>query len=105
MISDGIREVRPEPNSAEERIIRALPEIARTIEEWLFGGASDSDTAAVILALSAGFERCDDCGGSGLALNEAGEPDECRTCRGNTVTPLVGSGSQLADATNKDPSP
>lgn len=43
---------RPEPSEVEQKIIRALPEIARAIEEWLFGGASDADTAAVILALS-----------------------------------------------------
>lgn len=28
---------------------------------------------------------CDDCGGTGLALNMAGEPDECRECHGNTI--------------------
>ena len=36
------------------------------------------------------FDRCEDCNGSGLALNAAGEPDECRACRGNTVIPAEG---------------
>lgn len=32
------------------------------------------------------YETCCDCRGSGLALNGAGEPDECNLCGGNTVT-------------------
>lgn len=36
---------------------------------------------------AAPVETCSRCGGSGLALNSQGEPDECRECKGNTVVP------------------
>ena len=36
------------------------------------------------------YETCYDCDGSGLALNGAGEPDECAFCRGDTVVPQIG---------------
>jgi RecJ-like exonuclease len=31
------------------------------------------------------YITCEDCGGSGLMTNMAGEPDECSACKGNTV--------------------
>ena len=31
------------------------------------------------------YETCSRCGGSGLGLNMAGEPDECPQCKGNAV--------------------
>jgi len=37
---------------------------------------------------AAPVETCSRCGGSGLALNSQGEPDECRECKGNTVVPV-----------------
>lgn len=30
-------------------------------------------------------KKCDDCGGKGLLLNLAGEPDECPFCKGDTI--------------------
>lgn len=31
------------------------------------------------------WETCPNCNGSGLQLNSAGEPDDCRECKGDTV--------------------
>ena len=31
------------------------------------------------------YETCCQCGGTGLALNMAGEPDKCPECKGDTV--------------------
>ena len=31
------------------------------------------------------YENCPDCSGTGLALNMAGEPDNCRNCRDGLV--------------------
>lgn len=43
--------VRPEPSSVEADVVLALPAIARVIEEWLFGGASDEETARHVLRI------------------------------------------------------
>lgn len=90
--------------------LELLEKTARDVEAWwledghyAFNGCPHG-IFAIRAALDSGrhvsaeFKRCDDCGGSGLALNARGEPDECRACRGNTVTPLAGSGRNLADA-------
>jgi DnaJ-class molecular chaperone len=36
-----------------------------------------------------GLEECALCGGTGLALNSAGEPDWCRECAGDGVVEVV----------------
>jgi DnaJ-class molecular chaperone len=52
---------------------------------------TDEDAAEVwaAAARSLGTEKCSRCDGTGLALNMAGEPDECPTCKGNTVAPAL----------------
>lgn len=67
-----------------------------TANGYSFSGEDDFDlvepTAAILAAHGIDADgkpvakvTCDDCGGTGLALNMAGEPDECRECHGNTV--------------------
>jgi len=53
--------------------------------------AIDGGTDEILAILPLGvkvrrkYEKCPTCSGSGLALNTAGEPDECPECGGNTV--------------------
>jgi hypothetical protein len=81
------------PSAAE---LRAL---AATLTDYAQGHEDHLDEAVAAHAAQAlgalattcelpAYEKCEDCDGSGLTLNMAGEPDTCRTCKGDTVTPV-----------------
>lgn len=50
MLLDVQRECIELHVALEGKIARALPDIAPAVEEWLFNGASDQDTAKAIAA-------------------------------------------------------
>lgn len=50
MLLDVQRECVELRTALEEKIAKALPDIAPLVEEWLFNGASDQDTAKAIAA-------------------------------------------------------
>lgn len=64
-------------------------------ESALYEAAGAEAVAEAIRArnVPAAHERCPSCDGSGLALNAAGEPDDCGRCHGDTVVPITGESS------------
>lgn len=48
------------------------------------------------------YETCLSCNGSGLRLNDIGEPDTCRECGGNTVVRRRDERGRFAVAKQED---
>jgi hypothetical protein len=53
----------------------------------MLDAAPEPPTPAEVGERAEDYERCSTCNGTGLALNMAGEPDECSECKGDTVVP------------------
>jgi len=84
VLATAFNRIHSLPRGTDTELAKRIGNVRAQIEAALSTvPAKSAEGEPVAAGGDGGLERCPDCAGSGLRLNMAGEPDDCRLCGGS----------------------